>query len=257
MTPTRPKRKIILCATPTLGRVHLLWANAREAMIWPMNGTKALLPMFDHQGGEIAEMRNRVVAMAMGHPYNTPEQEVSHIFWLDDDVMTHPSCIPCLEQHNADVASGVYFCKGDAPQPLIFPGPSCGVTPFVPNQQFETYGWSMGISLVKMSVFRRVLEECKPPADKYGCPAFFHTPKVNDMTIKDGIRFEGGTEDFTFFAYCEQLGIKRIVDTRMQTFGWHLDNHKPLFGYPEKQFQQFMNFKPVTWDTPEGVVTWE
>jgi hypothetical protein len=66
----------------------------------------------------------------------------------------------------------------------------------------------------------------------------------------------GGTEDLYFLDLAGKLGFKPLVDCGKWAFGWHFDL-KSLRGYPEKQFAQWAAAEPVTWDTPDGVVTWE
>jgi hypothetical protein len=81
----QPRKKFIAVATPTLGSVSIEWASCLRAMAWPLNTGYINFFVIDDQGGEIAETRNRCVQLALD--YDRGDCEVSHIFWIDDDVI--------------------------------------------------------------------------------------------------------------------------------------------------------------------------
>jgi hypothetical protein len=244
----------ILVATPTLGAVSMLWHDAASRLVWPMNVHRASVPMVDNEGGQIAEMRNQCVLYAMAleqaHPIT-----VDSIMWLDDDVLCHPMAMCQLRQHDRDIAAGVYFCKSEIPEPLIFAGPSSGTMKFRPNEVFEAWGWPMGLSLIKLDVYRRMQDELDLGTDRRGFPAWYQQPGFG-FQKETGSLITGGTEDFKFFDSASKIGIRPLVDCGKIAFGWHYDLASKT-GYPQKQWEQRVKHQPITWDTKEGVILWD
>ncbi len=249
-----PRKKFIALATPTLGSVSIEWASTLRALAFPLNTGYVNFFTIDVAGGEIAETRNRCVQLALD--YETADCEVSHILWLDDDVIASRMALLRLLSHNTDIASGVYFTKCDPAEPLIFPGRGCGTTPFVPDQVFETWGCGMGICLVRTEVYRRMAREIDLGRDRYGRPAWYRTTGAEHATFEDGVLWMGGTEDLAMLNLAGSIGYRPVVDTSRLCFGWHYDaaNRK---GYPREQWQQRMTGQPIVWPTPDGPVTWE
>ncbi len=239
--------QIIAIGTPTLGQISMWWHTSLVDLIWPMNTAKALLPCIDHHGGEIAEIRNRIVSMCMAT--ETDSVKVQAIMWIDDDVIVPRESIMALARHERDIASGVYFTKGEFAQPLIFDGPCSGVHSFRPDETFEAWGWSQGLSLVRLDVYKRIRDELDIGKDKYGAPLWY---EPSDFRILDnGSVALNGTEDFPFFEKANKLGYSAIVDCSKHAFGWHYDCVGKT-GYPKAQWDQFSRREPVVWPAKNG-----
>lgn len=251
---TAPKTKFIAICTPSLGMVSIEWASALRHLAMPINTGYCECFARDDAGGEIAEGRNFCVATALGH--ETETREISHLFWIDDDVIVPRMALVRLLSHNADIASGVYFTKSEPSEPLIFPGPCAGTTPFVPDRVFPSWGHGMGLTLIRASVYKRMRDELGLPLDKYGLPEWYRTPGAVAGQTGEGVVFCGGTEDLDFLGRTEQLGYSSIVDTSRACFGWHFDGRANV-GYPREQWEQAQALKPIVWNTPEGRVVWE
>ncbi len=249
-----PQKYLSLC-TPSLGLVSIDWAGGLRGLVWPMNYGYVSFFNVDQHGGEIAEMRNSCVGKSL--KFESEEREVTHIFWLDDDVYPSRLVVPKLLALNTPIASGCYFSKCDAPEPLIFPGPVEGTSPFVPDQVLDVWGHGMGLCLIRTEVYRRMADELDLGTDKYGNPAWYRTLGGEHSTMSaDGILRGAMTEDLYFLDRARELGYQPRVDTSAPAFGWHYDARKRQ-GYPQKQWGQMRAFGPVTWDTPEGLVTWK
>jgi hypothetical protein len=248
------KKRIFAMATPTLGKVSMPWHMAVMNLLWPLNCTKTVIPCYDMHGGEIAEARDKLVDLAFG--LCSDKQEVTHLFFLDDDVIVPQFCLRKLLNHNVPVASGVYFTKTEVGEPLIFPGPGLGSQPFEPDAVFEGWGWSMGLSVIRMDVFRRMRDELNLPLDKYGCTQFFKTPSEADTDYQDGIITDGGTEDFIFFSNLAKLGIKPVIDCTRYCMGFHMDM-STLQAYPSEQWKQYNRGEPVVWNVGGKETRWE
>lgn len=245
IAPSRKKSIAIL--TPTLGKVSMHWTTSLLDLIWPMNCGRAFLPMMDQKGDEIGEVRNRLVKMAL----ESAEQngiDLEYVFWLDDDVIIHRAALLALASHDADIASGVYFSKTDFGEPLIFDGPSSGTCKFEPNKILNKWGWANGLSLIRTSVYKRMMEDLDLGVDKYGNPAFYKQPEFG--MVNGELRL-GGTEDFHFFENASKLGYRPVVDCTLPAFGWHYDLNTRT-GYPKLQWEQFLRREPVVWPQKGG-----
>lgn len=245
-------QQVIAVLTPTLGVVSMWWHTSQLDLLWPMNTGKAFLPTPDNVGGEIAEMRNRLVSMALAA--ETEKIKIHSLMWIDDDVIVNRAAILALAAHDRDIASGVYFCKGEFSNPLIFPGPGAGSSPYVPvagpdDEGQESWGWAQGLSLVRTEVYKRLRDETDLGRDKYGAPRWYEKPdfKVNESGALD----VGGTEDFPFFKKCNDLGYRALVDRSQFAFGFHYDAAGKA-GYPRLQWEQFIRREPIVWPARNG-----
>lgn len=218
--------KIIAQCTIGLGTVSLQWANAIKGLLWPMNTGETNLYMRDGVGGEIAETRNAIVDAALIADEKTP---ISHLFWIDDDVIVAQGALLELLHQAVPICSGVYFSKreGDLSEPLIFPKGG-GRDKFRPNAIYDVDGHGMGLTLIELEVYKRMRDELKLPLDKYGRTGWYHTSK-QDSEFKcdeNGIIDTGHTEDLFFLANARKLGYQpRIVCTK-HAFGWHFQSER-------------------------------
>ena len=256
----KPSRVIARCTT-TLGMVSIWWAQRVENMLWPMNTVQAVFYVQDRQGGEIAECRNMLVDQVLQHEART-RSNVTHIFWVDDDVLINPGVLHQLLLHEdeADIVSGVYFLKapGPASQPLIFPEPIGGTARFVPDCSYPVWGHGMGLTLVKLDVYKRMLK-AGLPKDRYGRPEWYRTTggRLEDLEVdENGCLHTGFTEDTYFLDLCRQMGVRSVVDTHKHALGWHFDAATGQ-GYPEEQWGQLMRGEPIRWQTSTGEVVWD
>jgi hypothetical protein len=256
------RARYIVRATPTLGAVSIWWTKAVEDILWPMNYIKGVDYQVDSNGGEVAEMRNKIVARVLG--FEDDRKEMAAIFWVDDDVIVTRGALMQLMSHDKPMVSGVYFTKlpGKLSEPLIFPNKGGGTDRFVPapsdeERSYEVWGHGMGLTLVKADVYRRMRDELKLPLDKYGNPEWYRTTgRAEDITVEDGVIGANGTEDLFFCENAAKLGYKPLIDCSKHAFGFHYDLSTGKC-YPEEQWKQYQNRKPIVWQTPDGPVTWE
>jgi hypothetical protein len=282
---------IVKC-TPSLGNVSLFWSRMTESIIWPMGVGKSMMYLRDAVGGEIAEVRNQIVDMALEH--DRTANPVPYLLWLDDDVLPMAGCLKELLALRADIASGTYFLKEPGePQPLLWEGEfSEGpMMPFIPDKVIPIKFCGMGLTLVKIDVYKRMAKELDLGRDKYNRLRFYHTAKdaEGDMGVDaTGIYSEGFTEDVWFMTQAAKVGVKAVASTGPNAFGFHTmpvfecmaegcgfrtcerrlayrhagDNvthnvSEDITGFPEKQWKQWCKGEAVRWQTPSGDVTWE
>ncbi len=284
--------------TPSLGKVSLVWASMAESLHYPAGYGRLLLIEIDKVGGEIAECRNKIVAEALA--FNRDRGPISHLFWLDDDVLVMPNAIMELLSQQVDICSGTYFFKveGPASQPLLWPGTissemnlrefdAPAMFPFRPDVILPVQYCGMGLTLVKLSVYQRMLDELDLGEDRYGNPQWYRTGKDEGFSQRGS---ESGpsvyTEDSYFLTQTAKLGIQPLGVTTRHAFGFHVQSnwecdcglsttdtmkaqaHRRSFpkhkvfegitGYPQEQWQTWANDAGIRWRVPGGgVVNWE
>lgn len=251
------KQQAIAVLTPTLGPIHMLWHISQCNLIFPMNTGSGRVPLIDKKGGQVGQLRNELIVRILDDQKSNTKQHVSHVLWVDDDVLVNRAALLRLLSWDRDVVAGVYFAKTEVAQPLIFDGPCsgfCKYTPVathesipIPSEGVEKWGYSQGLSLVRLDVYRRMQEELDIGQDEYGHPAWYKQPPFG-VTENGGLSL-GGTEDFWFFENLSKLGIRPLVDLTKFCFGWHFDGKT---GYPKTQFEQYIKNEPVVWPTPDG-----
>lgn len=246
------KPKLIVVLTPTLGMFSANWHVAMTQMAYPMNWQRGFIPGRDVVGGQIGQVRNKLVDIC----FNLEKEKdvrIDYVMWLDDDVLVSKLCLLTLLAHEREVAAGVYFTKSDPAQPLIFPGPSAGTSPFLPDQCFDSWGYAQGLSVVKLDVYREIIAAGIVEKDEYGNWEFYKQPGLG-FTPK-GDLITGGTEDFHFFDLLNKIGVVPLVDCTKHAFGFHFDARE-WTGYPVEQWRAWEKQEPVVWRTKDGDVTW-
>ena len=264
MARGKPPRRltIVPCvlARPSTA-VSIWWARAVGNLEWPFNVIRSSPAIVqDDVGGKVAEGRNLLAARVLAR--ETDSVEVSHLLWIDDDVIpVSPLLLRALHYqsttHDKDIVAGVYFSKEQFPQPLVFPERGRGTVPFEPNQCFEAWGVGMGLTLVRASLYRRMRDELKLPADSMGNPEWYRTPgRDTDLAVDaEGVMDCGGTEDLYFCELAAKLGVRPVVDTSMHAFSFHYDLAERQ-GYPREQWEQYRKGGPIIWQTKGGPVEW-
>jgi hypothetical protein len=246
------------------GMVSGFWATAIETLLWLNCVHRAPFTLIDKEGGSIDIGRNQMVQLVLDHD-KEQHAGTEAILWIDDDVLIYsPQLLIRLwgdmQETGADVVSGSYFLKTPTPQPLIFDGPGETCARFVPDQLTERYASHMGLTLVKLDVYRRMRDELKLPLDRTGLfPNWYCTSYMDAsrgaMQVKDGVLDLGCTEDFWFYKHLRSLGGKHVVDTTMHAFGFHYDAASDQ-GWPIKQYEMWRERKPITWEVDGNLIAW-
>jgi hypothetical protein len=235
--------KMIAFCIPTLGRVSMRFLEAHYSLGMPTN-----VPMLRVyvEGKEVGDARNECVARAL--QFDDDEREITHIFFLDDDVLPHPEALKKLHAADRDIIAGMYFLKTQTPTPMIVMDEGDGVArEFVPGEVVECSAHGMGLTLIKSEVFKRLRDETDLGTDVHGYPQWFHTTR--DKTIYDQhglMRVMNETEDVYFLRRARALGYRPAVDTSAEAFGWHWEQGKQR-AFPLKQWFEFQQHRTITW----------
>lgn len=247
-----PKKHLALCI-PSLGLVPTTWAMAFSDLVYPLNTAFMKVCVY---GKQVAEARNESVAQVLKAEKATPGCEVTHIFWLDDDVIPQPGAMIALLQRRKEIVSGVYWTKTNPGEPLVFRERLSGAGPFRPGKLEEVWAHGMGLTLVEMQVYRRLLKEGNLGEDEFGNPAWYRAYDSTRVETRGEGGYICGSEDIYFLDAAHKLGIKCYVDQSEATFGWHYDGSE-LRGYPVQQWDEWKTTQQLTWDTEEGPVIWK
>ena len=263
LSPRTIRSQVIAQCTPLRpsSAVSGWWARAFAQPSWPFNYGRAVCMIRDDVGKMVAETRNKLVQFCLDKENDS--FEIAYVAWQDDDVLPISSLVwralldHCVKD-GFDISSGVYFSREKHfPQPLIFPEKGHGVTPFDPDKGWKNvWGCGMGLTLVKMDVYRKMLQEGLPK-DCFGNPEWYRTPgRDEDVRIVDGCMEHGGTEDLYFCDRAGLLGFKICVDMGKFCFGFHLDEDNYNVAYPLEQWAQYCKNQPIVWPTSDGQVAW-
>ncbi len=237
------KVKMVAFCIPTLGRVSTRWVEAHYRLGVPTN-TPAIHVWVE--GKEVGDARNECVARAL--QFEDEEREISHIFFLDDDVLPHPEALKKLHAANRDIVSGMYFLKTQTPTPMIVMDEGDGVArEFVPGELVECSAHGMGLTLVRSEVFKRLRDETDLGEDMHGYPKWFHTTRDSFIVDQHGRnKIVNETEDVYFLRRARALGYRPCVDTSAEAFGWHWAQNQQR-AYPLKQWFEFQQHRTITW----------
>jgi hypothetical protein len=283
-------KETVAIATPSLGVVSIFWARCWANIIQPNFAGMALFCLRDGVGGEIAETRNGIVDAVLQH--HRDHSEISHILWIDDDVIVQPGVLLELlhqsKKFDVPIVNGTYFQKmpGNLTTPLIYPEPGGGADFFRPDEVYEVFAAGMGLTLVRREVYERMAAELPLGTDRYVRPRWYYTSNAFEDTKADdkGVVDLGWTEDTWFYQHAREMGLKVLVDTCPHALGFHISTVKacikcglepgtktarecpkckgPLSwldkGYPTRQWDAWVNGEKIVWSGPGGVETvWE
>lgn len=248
------RRKLVAWCVPTFGMVSARWVAAHYRLGQPSNVAAVHLYV---EGREVGDARNDLIARALA--FDDASREVSHVFFLDDDVLPHPEALKKLHADDRDIVSGLYYMKYATPTPLVFHEEGEGVaTRWTPGDIVDCAAHGMGLTLIKTAVLRRMRDELDLGVDQHGNPAWFRTLRDQAIVTPEGAKaFVNETEDVYFLKRARSLGYQPCVDTSPQAFGWHWSQEQHR-AYPLKQWTEYQTTGRITWpDTAVGAVAWE
>lgn len=209
------------------------WHRARMGMSIPTN-----INMFEviADGMEVGDARSKAAAQVLGHK-PVPE----FLFFLDSDVVIpHDAFTKLL--YNArchpeyDIYAGVYVCKTNPPDPLIYGDHGMGaIWDFAVGDLLmgdKVKSCHMGLTLIRSSIFQKLKDQGLVHGDgtDQEDEPFFKT--INDSQVVNGQRLlRRGTEDIYFCDKVIKAGGKIFVNTGV--LAAHYDRHTgTMFGLP-------------------------
>jgi predicted O-methyltransferase YrrM len=157
----------------------------------------------------IAGCRNKIIEWAI-------RDDMTHVFFVDDDVIVPKDALISLLKHNADIAAGVYYRKH---YPLETAGMNCNAEGFMSSVDdykigdviHNTFVIPAGCSLLKIEAMKKI------------DPPWYRTIMCGGVISL--------TEDAYFGYVYRRAGIDAITDTSVQCL--HVDSKGILYGHPE------------------------
>ncbi len=249
------KKKFIALCVPSRGKAPIEFTHHLLQVIYPLNyGQVTNFFSTQREPVPVDVARNQLVANM--ESFETEYREVSHLFWLDDDVLVQPTVILRLFGLNRLWASGVYFTKDISSQPVAFPGVKCGSIEYVPNTRLEVDVVGAGLSLIRMDVYRQMRAKLDLGKDSRGNTAYYRYTGPRSARIDEGSIVAREGEDVYFCRRAAEIGIKPLVDCSYHSIGWHHDMETGRT-YPEEQFRQHIRGEKIVWETSQGPMEWK
>lgn len=215
-----------------LDTITMEWHRKRTALAL---GTNINFVEFFADGMEVGVARDGVARRCLAHD-PVPE----YVFFLDYDVLPEYDAFSKLffrlqTMPKFDVAAGVYTCKWASPSdPLIYAGDGCGafwdwtIGDLLTTEQHGITGTHMGLTLIRTSLFRRMLD-AGVVTDEI---PFFKTVKEQFKTPSGCLQTRSGTEDLYFYRLAAKVGCQILVDTSV--LAGHIDKRTGItWGLPE------------------------
>lgn len=245
--------RVIFLGVPTLGVVSIRWHAHLMQLQNPLN--RSVYHAYG-LGWEVGQARNYLVQQALAFR-SGQGHTVSHVFFVDDDVLIPPYALSNLLARNRPIVSGLYYAKTPAPQPLLLLDAFGGtaeraIVEAPPNSVIECYAHGMGCTLIELRVFREMRDAGLAPDERLPTgqtvPQWFKTTRDGvSQAAGEAVVVTNETEDVHFLRNAATLGYRAAVDTGV--FGFHWDEGGRQ-AYPRHLWDEFNRTGNVTIGTP-------
>jgi hypothetical protein len=241
---TRATARVIFLGVPSFGMVSLRWHSHMLQLQTPMNRSVYHGYVI---GGEVGQSRNILVDQALAWT-NQYGHTVSHVFFVDDDVLIPPYALSVLLERKRPIVSGLYYAKTPAEQPLVLSEPFGGTVTDLPrNAVVDCYAHGMGCTLIELRVFQELIDKGMVTYDDVNgkrVAQFFSTTRDALVKSPDGTpTYFNQTEDVFFLNKARELGYGASVDTGV--FAFHYD-HTSKLCYPLRLWNEYLETGNVT-----------
>ena len=149
-------KKRICIAVPSTGQVRIEWMMARFGQVIPCNWSNGdifqYFSQFSPVGWAVADARNVCVEYSIS-------QGFEWTLFIDHDVCLPPDTFLKVNEYmnhgDYPVVSGLYYCKGSHPEPLIFRGRGNSYyRNWKPGDKVKVDGIPMGCTLIHNSILK-------------------------------------------------------------------------------------------------------
>lgn len=253
--------KRICIAVPTTGLIRVEWMMARFGVTIPINWSQGAIFQYYNQFSPIdyvvADARNICCEYSLSNGFEWT-------FFIDHDVIIPADIMikfgEYMREKKYPVISGLYYCKGSHPEPLIFRGRGNG---YFPDWKFGDKVMVDGIPMGCVFIHNSVLKVMQAESQVYTVSSrlgpvvvrrIFETPSSSWLDPESGkYNSKSGTEDLP---WCERVierkvlkraGWDRVADEKypflMDTsiFCQHIDNNG--MSYPGLEYKNFPQYK--------------
>lgn len=203
---TQSWKNRICVAVPTTGLVRIEWVLARFGQVMPCNWSNSDVFQFFNQcspiGWAVADARNICVKYFI-------EGGAEWLLFLDHDTCPPPDLFIKMNQYMLEgkvpIVSGLYYCKGTYPEPLLYRGKGNGYyADWKRGDKVWVDGIPMGCTLIHGSIIRTLYENspeyvCKTLSGNIVVREVFKTPNECFQDPETNLyQTKIGTEDLYF-----------------------------------------------------------
>lgn len=237
---TESDKRRILVGVPMTGLIRVEWAMARWGQIIPTNwGIVDCLQYISQVtplGYDVANARNIIAHVAM-------ERGFEWLLFIDSDTIPPPDAFikfnDYMRKGDIPVVCGLYFCKSDPPEPLVYRGRmNSYFRDFKIGEKFWIDGIPMGMTLIKVDILRAMAKDAPSyvAGGNVTCQKIFDTPQfIWTDPESPGIRTMQGTEDLAWCdrvmkgGYLEKAGFPKMQKKKYpflcdsSIFAFHID----------------------------------
>jgi hypothetical protein len=221
------KQPLVVIGIPSLGMISIPWHARFQVLQRPTNVN---FTSIYEVGLPVDQARNSIVQKALAIP------EMTHLLFIDDDVLLPPDAIRKLWAHRLPIVAGVYYVKAEPDEPMIYAGPGSGPMYDLPVEGLiDVWAHGMGCCLMTRDVLLRT-GDAAPKTDD-GTPIWYHTDRDTALDEDSSLQ---RTEDLYFMQLCDAAGVARKVDASI--FCWHWD-HRTMAAFPLSKWKAQMQLQ--------------
>ena len=210
-------KKRICIAVPTTGLVRIEWVMARFGQIIPCNWSNGdifqYFDMYSPMGYAVAEARNICCEYFISQGFDW-------IFFNDHDVLLPPDTFlkitDYMNKAEYPIVSGLYYCKGSHPEPLIFRGRGNSYyTKWKQGDKVMVDGIPLGCALIHRSIIKRLYDTSEVVtvpslAGPVVVRKIFETPRKAWFDPEEGkYQSQTGTEDLFM---CDRIVKEKVFE---------------------------------------------
>ena len=210
-------KKRICIAVPTTGLVRVEWMMSRFGQVIPCNWSNGdifqFFSQFSPTGWAVAEARNICVEYCIAGGFEW-------MFFIDHDVCLPPDTFLKINEYMRSgkypVVSGLYYCKGSHPEPLLFRGRGTSFySKWKRGDKIMVDGIPMGCTLIHSSLLKVLYNtsevySAKSLAGPVTVRRVFETPrKVWKDPEKESYETKVGTEDLF---WCDRVKKEKVFE---------------------------------------------
>jgi len=210
-------KKRICIAVPTVGTVRVEWMLARFGQVIPCNWSNSdifqFFSQFSPMGHAVSDARNVCVEYFI-------KDNFEWLLFIDEDVILPPDTFLRLNEYmrtkEYPVVSGLYFCKGSHPEPLVFRGRGNSFyDKWKKGDKVMVDGIPMGLTLIHRSILQRMYDtspeySCSTPHGPRLIRKIFETPREAYFD-PEKMQYETriGTEDLF---WCDRIMKEKVFE---------------------------------------------
>lgn len=215
------KKPVVAFCQPVYNKIDPL--TRRSERLLRRDGIVGGWHSFDIVGVPVDQARNELTYAALQEP------DVTHLFWVDDDMVFPPDALARLLSYGLPFVGGLCFDRRHPYKPVIgrIFDPSWGFEPntigwlydYPPDARLSVDMTGGAFLLVERGVFEKIREqEIRKQAVADGDLTEKHVRelRLNYRRWWSPLPWQGASEDLSFCERCRTVGVQPVVDTGLK-----------------------------------------